>query len=187
MRRATRDSSDGSFRYDSSSAISRAYVDPPSDCGVSKILGTPSNILAFTKARSVSMLILSVAMFACRSLCIPQSLCLYDKYHKQELDATTLEAEIKTLMEDDDVTKKSGIYQYVLSKNEKYLNLRAFTPSQKKSAYERQNGVCPICRKHFEIDEMEADHITPWHEGGKTVPENCQMLCKDCNRHKSGK
>ena len=31
---------------------------------------------------------------------------------------------------------------------------------------------------------MEADHITPWHEGGKTIEENCQMLCKDCNRRK---
>lgn len=38
-----------------------------------------------------------------------------------------------------------------------------------------------------EIDEMEGDHITPWHSGGKTTAENCQMLCKDCNRHKSGK
>ncbi|RXJ89381.1 hypothetical protein CRU87_09335, partial [Aliarcobacter trophiarum LMG 25534] len=27
----------------------------------------------------------------------------------------------------------------------------------------------------------------PWHEGGKTIEENCQMLCKDCNRTKSGK
>ena len=34
---------------------------------------------------------------------------------------------------------------------------------------------------------MEGDHITPWHSGGKTTAENCQMLCKDCNRHKSGK
>ncbi len=32
---------------------------------------------------------------------------------------------------------------------------------------------------------MEADHITPWIEGGKTVPKNCQMLCKECNRRKS--
>ncbi len=39
----------------------------------------------------------------------------------------------------------------------------------------------------FDISEMEADHITPWHEGGKTSAENCQMLCKDDNRSKSGK
>jgi 5-methylcytosine-specific restriction endonuclease McrA len=34
---------------------------------------------------------------------------------------------------------------------------------------------------------MEADHITPWYEWGKTNPENCQMLCKNCNRVKGGK
>lgn len=35
--------------------------------------------------------------------------------------------------------------------------------------------------------EMEADHITPWHEGGRTSADNCQMLCKYDNRIKSGK
>ncbi|MDR1654262.1 MAG: HNH endonuclease, partial [Prevotellaceae bacterium] len=38
-----------------------------------------------------------------------------------------------------------------------------------------------------ELSEMEADHITPWHAGGKTDEANCQMLCKNCNRRKSGK
>lgn len=42
-------------------------------------------------------------------------------------------------------------------------------------------------KKHFKISEMEGDHITPWHKGGKTNEENCQMLCKDDNRRKSGK
>ena len=28
---------------------------------------------------------------------------------------------------------------------------------------------------------------TPWHAGGKTTAENCQMLCKEDNRRKSGK
>ena len=39
--------------------------------------------------------------------------------------------------------------------------------------------------KRFAIEEMQADHITPWAKGGKTVAENCQMLCADCNRRKS--
>lgn len=34
---------------------------------------------------------------------------------------------------------------------------------------------------------MEADHIVPWHKGGKTTLENCQMLCMPCNRAKGGK
>lgn len=40
---------------------------------------------------------------------------------------------------------------------------------------------------HQYVNVAEADHITPWHEGGKTTPENCQMLCKHDNRVKSGK
>jgi 5-methylcytosine-specific restriction endonuclease McrA len=98
-----------------------------------------------------------------------------------------LEKEITKLMADEDVTKKSGIYWYVLTREEKYLSIRSFTDNMKREAYERQVGICKKCNKKFEITEMEADHITPWHEGGKTVAENCQMLCKDCNRRKSGK
>jgi 5-methylcytosine-specific restriction endonuclease McrA len=98
-----------------------------------------------------------------------------------------LEVQVKELMMDDDITKKSGIYYYLITGKEKYLNIRAFTENQKRETYEKQNGICPNCKKHFEINEMEADHITPWHSGGKTISENCQMLCKDCNRRKSDK
>ncbi len=112
---------------------------------------------------------------------------LYNVYKNQALDPKTLEAEIARLMEDEDVTNKKGIYAYVLDGQEKHLNIRAFSKNQKREAYERQQGICPVCGEHFEIDDMEADHITPWHEGGKTSAENCQMLCKDDNRRKSGK
>jgi 5-methylcytosine-specific restriction endonuclease McrA len=90
-------------------------------------------------------------------------------------------------MEDEDVGNKKGIYTYVLNHKEKHLNIRAFSPNQKREAYERQKGICPVCNEHFAIEDMEADHITPWHEGGKTTAENCQMLCKEDNRRKSGK
>ena len=112
---------------------------------------------------------------------------LYKQFCNKNRAADELERQVAKLMADDDVTKKAGIYPYVLNKNERHLSLRSFTDSQKTGAYERQNGVCLACDKHFRADEMEADHITPWHEGGKTVPENCQMLCKPCNRSKGGK
>lgn len=113
---------------------------------------------------------------------------LYDAYKDQVYDTAKLEKEIQDLMMDDDVTSRKGIYQYVLTRDEKFLNIRAFTPNQKRAAYERQKGICPRCGsdKHYELDEMEADHITPWHEGGQTNAENCQMLCKRHNREKSG-
>jgi len=112
---------------------------------------------------------------------------LYNKFKDKKLNAKKLEAEIKELMQDEDVTKKSGIYPYVLTRNEKFLNIRAFTPNQKREVYEKQKGICIKCKKHFEIEEMEADHIKLWSEGGKTIAENCQMLCKDDHREKSGK
>ena len=112
---------------------------------------------------------------------------LYNNYKDQNFDAKKLEEEITTLMQDEDVTKKSGIYEYVLTRNEKYLSIRAFTDKQKREAFERQKGICVKCGGECEINEMEADHITPWHEGGKTTAENCQMLCKHDNRIKSRK
>jgi hypothetical protein len=112
---------------------------------------------------------------------------LYDKYKKEMFDTEKLEEEILTLMIDDEVTKKSGIYPYILTRNEKYLNLRIFTEGQKREAYENQSGICSKCGKHFELNETEADHINPWIKGGKTNSENCQILCQNCNRHKSDK
>ncbi|MCD8313457.1 MAG: DUF262 domain-containing protein [Bacteroidales bacterium] len=112
---------------------------------------------------------------------------LYNRYKDVEYSATDLEEKIKSLMIDDDISNKAGIYDYVLSGDERKLNLRTFTDKMKIEAYERQDGICPMCGRHFEIDQMEGDHITPWHLGGHTTAENCQMLCKDCNRQKGGK
>ena len=110
---------------------------------------------------------------------------LYNRYKDGKYDPKTLEARVAALMEDDDVTKKSGVYEYVLGGAEKCLSIRAFSSSMSRAAYQRQKGICPKCGKQFQIEEMQADHITPWSKGGKTTPENCQMLCAPCNRRKS--
>jgi hypothetical protein len=112
---------------------------------------------------------------------------LYNQFKGDQFDSKLLETEITHLMQDEDVTKKSGIYSYVLTRNEKHLSLRTFTDKQKRESYERQQGICVKCNEHYELHEMEADHITPWHLGGRTNAENCQMLCKQDNRIKSGK
>lgn len=109
---------------------------------------------------------------------------LYNQYKDSLYDTAQLEDEIRALMVDDAVTKPKGIYQYVLTRDEKHLSIRAFSPAMRHAAYERQSGVCPKCSKHFEIGEMDADHITPWSKGGKTNVANCQMLCLEDNRRK---
>jgi 5-methylcytosine-specific restriction endonuclease McrA len=111
----------------------------------------------------------------------------YREHKDDKLNAADLEKQIVALIEDDEVESKKGIYEYLLTGNEKALNLRAFSDKLKIAAYEKQKGICPVCTKQFEIGQMEADHIVPWSKGGKTVQENCQMLCMLHNRTKSGK
>ena len=112
---------------------------------------------------------------------------LYNKFKNKKLDSKKLETEISELMQDEDVTNHKGIYLYVLTREERYLNIRTFTDKQKRKAYEKQKSICPKCKKNFKIEEMEADHIKLWSEGGKTIDENCQMLCRDDHREKSKK
>ena len=112
---------------------------------------------------------------------------LYGQLKDESLDPEGLEAEVARLMLDDDVTKKAGIYPYLLTGEEKHLNIRAFSDAMKQKVFKIQNEICKSCAKKFEIADMEADHITPWVEGGKTNEQNCQMLCKHCNRRKSSK
>lgn len=115
---------------------------------------------------------------------------LYTAHHQKSLNPSALEVEVQRLMEDDEVVKKSGIYAFVLDKDDRHLSLRNFSAAMKREAYERQKGICPNCppgSKSHEIDTMEGDHIDPWSKGGKTITTNCQMLCQPCNRRKSSK
>lgn len=111
----------------------------------------------------------------------------YRDHKDDKLNAAKLEQQIQELIEDDEVDNKKGIYEYLLTGNEKTLSLRVFDQKTKVKSYEKQKGICPVCTKHYDMDAMEADHIIPWSKGGKTVPENCQMLCQKDNRTKSGK
>ncbi|MBR5028619.1 MAG: HNH endonuclease, partial [Bacteroidales bacterium] len=112
---------------------------------------------------------------------------MYNLHRDDAYKESDLRARVSELMKDSDVKNKSGIYWYVMDGNEHHLDIRTFDSNMKREVYERQKGICPICGGHFEIEEMEADHITPWCKGGHTKADNCQMLCRDCNRRKSGK
>ena len=117
---------------------------------------------------------------------------LYNEYGKNVYNPNALEAEIVELLKDDDVTRQKGVYEYLLSgkTKERALSIRQFTENERRTLYERQGGICPLCKaegktKIWSIEEMHADHITPWSRGGHTTLDNGQMLCADCNRKKS--
>ena len=112
---------------------------------------------------------------------------LYNKHKDTALTATAIGEKMARLMADSDVQKKSGIFAYILDGDIHHLGIRSFDANTRREVYERQGGKCAICGKPFDIEVMEADHITPWVEGGRTIASNCQMLCRDCNRRKSSK
>ena len=94
---------------------------------------------------------------------------LYNTYGNNQYDPIELENKVSSMMIDDEVENKKGIYEYLFDGLEKHLNLRTFSEFQWNKAYNNQNGICPFCvamnkptkTKVWLIDEMEADHITP--------------------------
>ena len=114
---------------------------------------------------------------------------LHKEFSAKSYNSKDLEKKVALMMADKEVQNKKGVYEYLLSdgiRTEK-LNLRQFDDDEKREAYETQGGICPKCGKNYAIEEMEGDHIVPWSKGGKTVPENLQMLCRRCNGLKSDK
>ena len=119
---------------------------------------------------------------------------LYNKYRNKQYNTNEMRTLIDKLLQDEDVTKQTGIIPYVLSDrqrhDEKYLSIRAFSEQMKRRVYERQGHKCPICvangiDREYDFEEMQGDHIIPWSQGGRTVEDNCQMLCQRCNNDKS--
>lgn len=110
----------------------------------------------------------------------------YNKHgERTDLNPDELEQRIQRLLGDEDVTRKPGIYEFVLTGNQRALSIRAFDRRDKQAAYERQGHKCAWCGKECEFEQMHGDHIVPWSQGGHTTPSNCQMLCVKCNTTKS--
>ena len=112
---------------------------------------------------------------------------IYKQYKDCVLNVDNLEKRISELLKDSEIEHKAGIWEYVLDGDERHLKLRTFDEKTKAEVYEKQHGKCAMCEKNFDIEFMHADHILPWSKGGLTVPENCQMLCVECNTRKSNK
>lgn len=129
---------------------------------------------------------------------------LYKNYHNHSYDKNLIDKRVSELMEDSDVIKKSGIFEFILGEesNPRLLNIRSFPNNDKKTVYTKQTNQakrekksnCPICNTDtdfkntnhiWQFKEMEGDHIKPWSKGGKTEIDNLQMICKHHNAMKS--
>ncbi|MEN8582782.1 DUF262 domain-containing protein [Burkholderia sp. RS01] len=130
---------------------------------------------------------------------------LYELYHSSAYNAAQINADVDQLRGDLAVHNNKGIYEYLLGgkSNPQLLAIRLFDDKTKRAAYEQQtqkanaNGVsnCPLCAigdnanrlRIYRQNEMEADHVTAWSNGGATDLGNCEMLCVTHNRAKGNR
>lgn len=78
-----------------------------------------------------------------------------------------------------------------------------FDEKMKKIAYAKQTQAargksksnCPLCAmgenankaRIYELDQMDADHVSAWSKGGDSSAKNWQMLCTTHNRAKGNR
>ena len=130
---------------------------------------------------------------------------LYERYHKQAYSPSDISTKIQLLYSDPYIKNRKGIFEYILggSIDTKLLEVRVFDEATKKTVYaaqtrkaqENKESNCPLCvlghdankTKLWKLNEMDADHVAAWSNGGATAIENCQMLCKTHNRAKGNR
>lgn len=130
---------------------------------------------------------------------------LYETYKKQPYSPQEVSAKVKELYADSYIKNRKGVFEYILggSINKKLLEVRIFDDATKKSVYSKQKteaekntiSNCPLCAighdsnktRIWQLNEMDADHVTAWSKGGATDIKNCEMLCKTHNRAKGNK
>lgn len=108
---------------------------------------------------------------------------LYKKYHGTfKIDNQLIAEKMRALRLDIEVNGNSKkFYPYIISGDPQVLCYREFDNKMRKMRFNEQNEVCAICKKKVKFKDTEAHHIISWAEGGKTVYENCMVLCKDCH------
>lgn len=130
---------------------------------------------------------------------------LYELYHRKPYDSKKVSLRLQDLYGDVYVKDRKGIFEYILGGEieTKLLNVRVFDEATKVKVYKEQTAEaieknesnCPLCaighsanrNKIWKRNEMDADHVSAWSNGGKTEISNCQMLCKTHNRAKGNK
>ena len=83
-----------------------------------------------------------------------------------------------------------GLFQEIIARTDipKRTDLgnipRYNAPENKKELYGEQEGYCNGCGEHFQMRNLELDHIIAETSGGTDHIENLQLLCSHCNRVK---
>lgn len=58
---------------------------------------------------------------------------------------------------------------------------RTFSAADRLKAWERQNGLCPVCRQPVKPTD-QGHHIIHYKDGGPTSEDNCMLVHDECHR-----
>lgn len=130
---------------------------------------------------------------------------LFETFHNTPYDPADVSAKVHMLYGDGAVKSRKGVFEYILGGcvDTRLLEIRVFEESTKKAVYTQQTDAakaigksnCPLCavghdnnaKRIWKYNEMDADHVTAWSNGGATDISNCTMLCATHNRAKGNK
>lgn len=130
---------------------------------------------------------------------------LYEAWHTNAYNPADIAAKVEDLLADPAVDDRRGVYEYLLGgeSDTRLLGIRLFDAATKRIAYNKQTQAakvagasnCPLCAtgnnankvRIYKLDEMDADHVTAWSNGGATTIENCEILCVSHNRAKGNR
>lgn len=88
---------------------------------------------------------------------------------------------------------------FVSTKGIIYLKSAPLSFEQRRDIFNRDNGICQKCRTPVRFAGItnsafsdlpppcHVDHIFPRSRGGRTTPDNLQLLCITCNTRKGAK
>lgn len=130
---------------------------------------------------------------------------LYERYHNTSYSPAYVHEKLQQLYADYFVKNRRGVFEYILGgcTDTKLLEVRVFDDNVKRTVYARQTAAareagtsnCPLCAlgsdnnrfRIYKLNEMDADHVTAWSNGGQTDISNCTMLCATHNRAKGNR
>jgi hypothetical protein len=122
---------------------------------------------------------------------------LYETYHSTAYNPAQVDVDVTALLSDPAVDSRRGVYEYVLGgkTDAKLLTIRIFDKQTKDQARAASASNCPLCAvgananrtRIYRQDEMDADHVAAWSNGGATDISNCEMLCITHNRAKGNR
>ena len=107
-------------------------------------------------------------------------------YYRNSNDIETIKNVVRTichisLPEQDYIWLNKCVKAYMTKKPKR----KQFSITFRQELLNKQGNKCCVCGKAIQLEDSHVDHIVPWDFVGDELKDNYQLLCSNCNLHKS--